>query len=450
MTHEPIEIYEYATKHITGIKESELNQNDKKILKDLDKRGKLSMSYAGNPDNFLQISTSSFIGSVYLERPKKTINIIPKIFKDSTQTRDNLNSFLDFCEDDELDLFRNAKNFYKTSNEATLLNRIHNQLLYEYGELEKQGLLKSYVIHAENTSSMRGKLLMQHQMINDALLRPQFFCEFDELEYDSIENRIILQALTIVQRTSNNNEIRMRSMDFAQRLSGHVTKTIVTKPKRQRVMQSYNRQNLRYKHIHNICEKIIEESGIGDIYSGDTSYVSPIFYDMNDYFERFVQKLFKKCYKKTGFRIELQLSEPAWNGGGNLGPRRMKPDITIWHDNGKSKSCEYILDVKYKTKNISSGDLYQLGFYMYEFTEINKKGGSSTEIKTAYAITPEYEEMAHGTYTSRTKRQVVVKRINFKKCLDVIKHNNFEKIGEEIKEANGDPKILFNYLCESQ
>ena len=446
MTHKPVEIYEYATRHVTGIKESELNQNDKKILKDLDKMEKLSISYAGNSDNFLQISTSSFIGSVYLERPKKTINIIPKIFKDSTQTWDNLNSFLDFCEDDELDLFRNAKNFYKTSNETTLLNRIHNQLLYEYGELEKQGLLKSYVIHAENTSSMRGKLLMQHQMINDALLRPQFFCEFDELEYDSIENRIILQALTIVQRTSNNNEIRMRSMDFAQRLSGHVTKTIVTTPKRQRVMQSYNRQNLRYKHIHNICEKIIEESGIGDIYSGDTSYVSPIFYDMNEYFERFVQKLFQKCYKKTGFEVKVQLSKPAWEGKGDLGPRRMKPDITIWD----GEICKYILDVKYKTKNISSGDLYQLGFYMHEFSEMNRIDGKNTEIKKAYAITPEYKDMAYGTYESQTKRQVVVKRINLTKCLDIIKHNNFEKIGEEIKEANGDPKILFNYLCESQ
>ncbi len=443
MTHKPVEIYEYATRHVTGIKESELNQNDKKILKDLDKRGKLSISYAGNPDNFLQISTSSFIGSVYLERPKKTINIIPKIFKDSTQTWDDLNSFLDFCEDDELDLFRNAKNFYKTSTEPTLLNRIHNQLLYEYGELEKQGLLKSYVIHAENTSSMRGKLLMQHQMINDALLRPQFFCEFDELEYDSIENRIILQALTIVQRTSNNNEIRMRSMDFAQRLSGHVTKTIVTTPKRQRVMQSYNRQNLRYKHIHNICEKIIEESGIGDIYSGDTSYVSPIFYDMNEYFERFVQKLFQKCYKKTGFDVKVQLIKPAWTGEGDLGPRRMKPDITIWD----GKICKYILDVKYKTKNISSGDLYQLGFYMHEFSEMNRIDGKNTEIKKAYAITPKYEKVADGTYESQTKRQVVVKRINLKKCLDVIKHNNFEKIGEEVKEEKGNPEILFNYLC---
>ena len=199
---------------------------------------------------------------------------------------------------DEFDFLENARHYYDQSSESTFSNILYQTLIIEYENLMEKGLLKSYVIHAENTSSMRGKLLMQHQMINDAMLRPQFFCEFDELEYDSVENRIILQALTIVQRTSNSNNIRMRSMDFAQRLSGQVTKTTVTKPERQRIMQSYNRQNLRYQRIHSMCEQVIVESGIGDIYSGDTSYVAPIFYDMNEYFERFVQKLFEKRYEK--------------------------------------------------------------------------------------------------------------------------------------------------------
>ena len=87
---------------------------------------------------------------------------------------------------------------------------------------------------------------------------------------------------------------------------------------------------------------------------------------------------------------------------------------------------------------------------MHEFSEINRISGKNTEIKKAYAITPEYEKMAYGTYTSQTERQVVVKRINLTKCLDIIKHNNFEKIGEEIKEEKCNPEILFNYLCESQ
>ena len=35
--------------------------------------------------------------------------------------------------------------------------------------------------------------------------------------------------------------------------------------------------------------------------------------------------------------------------------------------------------MKYKTKNISSGDLYQLGFYMHEFSEMNRIDGKNTD-----------------------------------------------------------------------
>ena len=92
--------------------------------------------------------------------------------------------------------------------------------------------------------------------------KPKFFCEFDELEYDSVENRVILQALTVVERTSDNQDVRLKAMDLAQKLSGVVQKTSVPYPERKKMMQSYNRQNLRYKEIHYTCHQIIEESAI--------------------------------------------------------------------------------------------------------------------------------------------------------------------------------------------
>lgn len=255
MPDPPKLLFEHEKKQNTGIKEDQLTDNDKTILKQLDAENKISVSYGEGPDHFLQFTTNSFIGSMNLEGPDVRINILPKIFRDDDQKWENLNLFLDYCTSDTVDYIDDAKNFYEGTSEPTLLNRIHIQLILEYENLLKQGLLKSYVIHAENTSSMRGKLLMQHQMLNDAMRRPQFFCEFDELEYDSIENRVILQALTVVERTSDNPYVRMKSMELAQQLSGSVTKTTVHRPERQRMTQSYNRQNLRYEHIHSICEK---------------------------------------------------------------------------------------------------------------------------------------------------------------------------------------------------
>lgn len=426
----PDPLYEHTSDYNTKIKFSELSEKDKLTLKNLKEKNKLNYGYTGGDDQTLHITTYSFIGSMKLgvTDSEITINILPKIFKNSQNEIKDINIFLDFA-NNGFDYFENAKHFYDKTSEPTLLNPIHISLITEYEKLEKKGLLKSYVIHAENTSSMRGKLLMQHQMLNDAMRRPQFYCEFDELEYDSIENRVILQALTVVERTSNDQEHRMKSMDLAQRLSGSVQKIMVPRPERQRMMKSYNRQNLRYEYIHDLCDRVIDESGIQDIYSGDNSYVVPVFYDMNILFENFIQNIFKKCYEDDQeYDVITQHSEPSWRGE-NLGDKKMKPDIMI----KQNDVWKFIVDVKYKNKDITPPDLYQLGFYMHEFSA---KYPDQEKINSAIAITPKYEGVKSGTYTSETGKKVFVKRINIQNCLEILKETNKEnKISKLKKEV---------------
>jgi 5-methylcytosine-specific restriction endonuclease McrBC regulatory subunit McrC len=244
--------------------------------------------------------------------------------------------------------------------------------------------------------------------------RPKFFCEYDELEYDSIENRVVLQAMTIVERTSKNSHIKMKSMNYAQRLSGVVQKENVRKPERQRMMHSYNRQNARYRQIHETCETIIERQGIDNIYSGEHSHVVPIFYDMDKEFERFVSNLFDKYYEGPGY-VDTQIQEKAWKGEG-LGSKGMKPDIII----REGREVKEIIDVKYKTKAvIEISELYQIGFYMHEYGKDNKDPDS---IKRAFAIMPKYPGAKEGSYTAtKTKKVVHVKRIDVNDWVKKIK-----------------------------
>lgn len=421
----PDPLYEHTSDYNTKIKYSELSENDKLTLDNLREKNKINYRYTGGDNQTLYITTNSFIGSMTLGNPARRINILPKIFKNSQNEIKDINIFLDFAHNG-FNYFENAKHFYDKTSESTLLDPIHYSLINEYEKLEKQGLLKSYVIHAENTSSMRGKLLMQHQMLNDAMMRPQFYCEFDELEYDSIENRVILQALTVLERTSNDQKIRMKAMDLAQRLSGSVQKIMVPRPERQRMMKSYNRQNLRYVHIHDLCDRVIDESGIQDIYSGDNSYIIPVFYDMNTLFENFIQNIFTKCYEDDQeYEVKTQHEEPSWRGE-NLGDKKMKPDIMI----EKNDVLKFIVDVKYKKQDITPPDLYQLGFYMHEFSA---KHPDNPAIDSAIAITPEYEGVKSGTYVSETGKKVFVKRINIQKCLGYLKENKISELKKEVK-----------------
>ena len=418
----PIVLKEHTNKQPTEIKGVDLSSSDLEILDKLEKENKIDYSIDIRTNQLL-ISTNSHIGSIKLEGPDVRINVLPKVFEDGTW--EDTNIFLDYTSSGNLDYYEDAKNFYTGTHEDTLLNRLHVDLISKCEELMKQGLLKSYVVHAENSSSMRGKLLMQYQMLNDASKKPKFFCEFDELEYDSVENRVILQALTVVERTSDNQDVRLKAMDLAQKLSGVVQKTSVPYPERKKMMQSYNRQNLRYKEIHDTCQQIIEESGIGDIYKGEESHVVPVFYDMNKLFETFVQNLFKKYLKS--FKVETQHSEKAWIGKGDLGSRKMRPDITLW----SGDICKEIIDVKYKTKDISSGDLYQLGFYMHEF---GKNNPHEEEIEFSFVITPEFKKAASGEYVAvKTEKKVYVKRINVEAILELIKNKKDEELKTIVK-----------------
>ena len=407
------------------IKINDLKSEDSTVLDELEKQ--YNVKYSFNKNSELKIESNNFIGSVQLENLDCRINVVPKMFKDKPEYWIDTSVFLFFANNVDIKKFlEDQKNFFESGSDH-LINPLHIDLIHKCKKLMNKGLLKSYVENRENTSALRGKILLQHQMNNDLTRNPKFFCEYDELEYDSIENRVILEALTVIERTSDNPRIRMKSMDLAQRLSGVVKKTSVPRLTRKRMMQSYNRQNLRYQRIHQVCDQIIDKSGIDDIYRGENTYVIPVFYDMNELFESFIQKLFQWCYKHEDLKVETQFSEKAWTGQGELGNRSMRPDITIWN----GKICENIIDVKYKTKDISTGDLYQLGFYMHEFSE--KYNPTQKQIKNAIALTPEFTDAKSGMYESITGKQVFVKRIDVEACLDIMKTSNWDSLKPEIK-----------------
>ena len=264
-----------------------LGKEDKIVLEELKKLYQIEHYLSTNHE--LEIKANQHIGSVFLPNMKTEFQVIPKMFKGKPEYLVDTSILLAFANNISIkDIMEDQKNFYSKDMKSQLINPLHWTLSSQYDKLARQGLLKSYVVHAENTSSMRGKLLMNQQMLNDAMRRPKFSCEYDELEYDTVENRVVLQAMTTVERTSKNHSVKMKSLNYAQRLSGVVQKENVRRPERQRMMHSYNRQNYRYRDIHQTCEKIIEEQGIENIYSGIHSHVVPIFYNMDNEFERFV------------------------------------------------------------------------------------------------------------------------------------------------------------------
>ena len=398
----------------------QLKDVDLDVLEQLNEQ--YGIKYSFDKNNYLVIESNQNIGSVQLPSFNHRISIIPKIFKNEQNALIDTSVFLFFANNIKTKKFiKEQKNFFETDSEH-LVHPLHVDLITKCEDLLNKGLLKSYVVNTENISSVRGKLLFQQQMINDIMRKPKFFCEYDELEYDSTENRVLLQAMTIVERTSNNNYWKMKALDLAQKLSGVVNKVNVSKAERQLMMRSYNRQNSRYKEIHQTCERLIQQEGVGNIYSGKSSVV-PIFYDMNKEFERFVGNLFLKYYEMPHW-VKTQISEISWNRE-IKGSRRMRPDIIIQDDNGNVKQ---IIDVKYKDKELTPGDLYQIGFYLHEY-------GKNNELDDAFAILPKSDNVSDESYKStRKKKNVHQRTLDVVRCLEMIKSHDEEGLKKVVKD----------------
>ena len=389
----------------------QLNDEDIAVLDELQE--KYGIRHSFDNINSLVIESNQNIGSVQLPNIERRLNITPKMFKNKKNSLIDTSVFLFFANNTKIKKFmEEQKNFFETGSKH-LIHPLHIDLITKCKDLLNKGLLKSYVVNTENISAVRGKLLFQQQMVNDLMRKPKFFCEYDELEYDSTENRVLLQAMTIVERTSEIKDWKMKALDLAQKLSGVISKVNVSKAERQMMMRSYNRQNSRYKEIHQTCERLIEQEGVGNIYSGERSVV-PIFYNMDNEFERFIGNLFLKYYETPNWVNTDKTTDTAWDREIE-GKKNMRPDIIIEDDDGNVKQ---IIDVKYKDHDLTPGDLYQIGFYMHEY-------GKNNELDDAFAILPESDNVSDETYTSTKKKKNVHQRtLNVVKCLEMIKEND--------------------------
>ena len=381
-----------------------------------------------------KIKASQFVGSVQFDGygdPEDgfRINVIPKIYQEYTpDVWKKIAEIIDFAgEVSEDDIIESQEMYFEENIEPTLEDSLSYKLIRESNELLRKGLLKSYVVHTENISSLRGKLLLQRQMINDATHSPYFFCEYDELEYDNIDNRIILQALISCERQTRNPDIKTKALRLIQQFSSVVSDEKIRKFDVDRAMNSYTRQNAHYEKIHKICKLVWEHSGISDFFHGNYSLIQPIFVDMNEKFEDFVQNLISKHHGQ-GEHVHTQKTKPGWDIDTG-GTRGIRPDIVL-KDVKRKKSK--IIDVKYK-KELADSDRYQIGFYLHEYSDQKQTEG--------FAILPNYEETKDGYgfgdcpkhqkyYETRiftatkTKIQIHEKRINVDEILKSIEKKN--------------------------
>jgi len=389
--------YNYNVRHMQddSLTFMQLHPNDKKLRLALKKQGILSIRELKNG---LEVSSSSYIGVAQFS--DFTVKVFPKF----SMTANNLSKLIAYAfELDDIIIPENEIKFHP--DEHYLVDILITFFVRKCHKLLRQGLLKSYITYQNHVGALRGKLLLKQQIINDASSKPVFSCEYDELEYNNLENQILLFCLrksyTLTKSDSLRREIRRLTSQFL----GFIDDKQIKLDDFSKI--NYTRLNQHYQQIHELCRLIISATGISDFYQESRHVVSSFFVDMNKVFEKFVTRLFVEYYSKS-YLVERQKDRKAWlNDDGTSS--YIRTDILLTDQLGRKK----IIDTKYKRK-LSKDDPYQIGFYIHEYDQ-----------KIGYAILPKYSDSKEQVMTSRVQEITIeVKTIDIDKTLEQIYSKN--------------------------
>ena len=246
-----------------------------------------------------------------------------------------------------------------------LLEVFANMFLDEVERLIKRGIKSDYVVHEENRTILKGKLLFGENLKRNFAHKERFFTQSDEFIADIAPNRLIVSTILFLStqgfspRTSGRiSQARFIFADIPQ--SKSIDKDFATSP-----------SSRHYKDCELLlawCEIFLRRKSFMPYQGGDKAFA--LLFDMNKLFESFVAWHLKRMYKnhivksQDGHKFLIQ------------GDRfRIKPDLVIYRkDNIDSKNTKIIADTKWKILDfnrddygIAQGDLYQMFAYLAKY-----------------------------------------------------------------------------------
>jgi len=256
-------------------------------------------------------------------------------------------------------------------------------------EVLKHGLYREYIDLEENLTFLKERLNISEHLRLNKFNKHRIYCEFSELTPNNLINQTIKTTLNLIQKHFSRykilqHEIRKIKSSFfdddvnEMKFNINSIKTI-----------RYNRQNKRYEEIMNYCQNILQNIGGSFSVENKTNY-SAFYVDMNDLFEKYVEKKLiessingvidmdflkiEKIIKETS-KVDNYFVETQNQGHYALDVENIftiKPDFLIKNFEGEVIA---VADTKYKRLNnnkiknygISSSDVYQLLSYAHKF-----------------------------------------------------------------------------------
>ncbi len=239
----------------------------------------------------------------------------------------------------------------------------------------KRGMNREYIDKKEELINLKGKILISDSVKYNTIKNHKLVCEYDDFSINSYMNKIIKSTLMKL--------LKIKSLDKKYKVG---IKKILLYFKDVDVIDirninwkavRYNKNNLTYKMIINICYLIIEglllsnEKGDNEL----TKFVDEK--EMSALYERFVKEYYRKHFPS----LHANASHIKWNIKENNGIEllpNMKTDISLTY-----KEKTLIIDTKYYEKALQNNTLYDKktirSAHLYQiFTYVKNKDVNNT------------------------------------------------------------------------
>ncbi|WLD13107.1 McrC family protein [Planctellipticum variicoloris] len=234
----------------------------------------------------------------------------------------------------------------------------------------RRGQQHQYVYREESLSCVKGRILLQRQVLQNVAQRHRLWVGYDEFVNDTLLNQILKATcrclLALARLPKTQQLLREALLEFAD-----VEDLVIQGDDFSRVL--LDRASERYRDLLQFCRLVYEGTTVAPQAGAHSSF--SLFFPMETLFEEFVGRFVKRNARYFGLLPEQVHLQARGRGlwllrDENLQGRfRLRPDIVIDDVAGVPQiildtKWKRLVDLKSDAKNgVSQADLYQLFAY---------------------------------------------------------------------------------------
>lgn len=308
----------------------------------------------------LRIRATSWVGVVRLSRIE--IRILPKLAGGEAW----LLAMLDLVTG--IDALRRLEGVQQIDASGQHLLDLFALLLCEASEqVVRAGLIADYVEREEELGVVRGRLLVERQVLQRFGRVDRLICRHDERETDIAENQLLAEALRRASRHARAPSLRHRAHRLAETFLEVCDPGGLDLIDARRLV--YHRMNEHYRSAHGLAWLVLDGLGVRDLHDGGVTDCFAFLLDMNRLFEDFVAVLIGRLLAGTGAAVHQQRRDGSvlWNMTLGRSFARVIPDLLVAWPGTRSRLP---VDAKYKLyddKKADRGDIYQAFLYAFAY-----------------------------------------------------------------------------------